>query len=67
MIHVTINGDKIQLDNTLGLIDLLDQLKIESDKVAVEHNREIVPKSTFDKVSVNDGDQLEIVHFIGGG
>jgi len=67
MINVTINGDPLRFDGTLGLCDLLAKLDIESDKVAIEHNREIVPKSTFDNVMIADGDTLEIVHFIGGG
>lgn len=67
MINVTINGDTHRLDSDLNLNDLLRKLDIEEDKVAIEHNREIVPKSTFDNVMVGDGDDLEIVHFIGGG
>ena len=67
MINVTINGDTHRLDSDLNLNDLLRKLDIEEDKVAIEHNREIVPKSTFDTVMVGDGDNLEIVHFIGGG
>ncbi|MBL4601880.1 MAG: sulfur carrier protein ThiS [Emcibacteraceae bacterium] len=67
MINVTINGDTHRLDSDLNLNDLLRKLDIEEDKVAIEHNREIVPKSTFDNVMVGDGDNLEIVHFIGGG
>ncbi len=67
MINVTINGDTHSLDSDLNLNDLLRELDIEEDKVAIEHNREIVPKSTFDRVMIRDGDNLEIVHFIGGG
>lgn len=67
MINVTINGDPHRLDSDLNLNELLRKFDIEEDKVAVEHNREIVPKSTFDRVTVSDGDNLEIVHFIGGG
>ena len=67
MINVTINGDQHSLDKALCLVDLLARFEIEDDKVAIEHNREIVPKTTFDQVIVNDGDNLEIVHFIGGG
>ena len=67
MINVTINGDTHSLDSTLSLIDLLAHFEIEEGKVAIEYNREIVPKSTFDQVTISDGDQLEIVHFIGGG
>lgn len=67
MINVTINGDKHSLEQALPLLDLLAKFDIEDDKVAVEHNREIVPKTTFAGVMVDDGDNLEIVHFIGGG
>ena len=67
MINVTINGDPHRLDSDLNLNALLRKFDIEEDKVAVEHNREIVAKSTFDRVTVKDGDTLEIVHFIGGG
>jgi thiamine biosynthesis protein ThiS len=67
MINVTINGDQLSLDKALCLNDLLTRFDIEEDKVAIEHNLEIVPKSTFDKVLIADGDTLEIVHFIGGG
>ena len=67
MINVKINGDTHSLDDPLSLCDLLARFEIEKDKVAIEHNLAIVPKSTFDQVMVDDGDNLEIVHFIGGG
>lgn len=67
MINVTINGDSHALDKALCLNDLLAKFDIEEDRVAIEHNLEIVPKSTFEKVMIGDGDTLEIVHFIGGG
>jgi len=67
MINVTINGDTHNLEAALSLLDLLSKFEIEHDKVAIEHNREIVPKTTFGDVTVGDGDNLEIVHFIGGG
>ena len=67
MINVTINGDTHSLEEAMPLLDLLSRFDIEHDKVAIEHNREIVPKTTFGNVTVDDGDHLEIVHFIGGG
>lgn len=67
MINVTINGDTHSMDEALPLIDLLSKFDIDHEKVAIEHNREIVPKTTFGDVTVDDGDNLEIVHFIGGG
>jgi len=46
---------------------LLSSLGLDPNKVALERNREIVPRTTYDDVHILDGDQLEIVHFIGGG
>ena len=67
MIHVTINGEARQFDAPLSLDSLLADLGIDPRKVALERNLEIVPRSTYGNVIVGDGDQLEIVHFIGGG
>ena len=67
MIQVTINGEEQQLAGPLSALALLDKLGIDSRKVALERNLEIVPKSTFADVTIGNGDRLEIVHFIGGG
>ncbi len=65
--QVTVNGEAHALDAPITVEALLDRMSIDSRKVAVERNREIVPKSKYCDISVADGDQLEIVHFIGGG
>lgn len=65
--NITLNGDPRQIDNGLTVEALLLSLSLNPKKVAVERNREIVSKSTFEKVMLEEGDQLEIVHFIGGG
>jgi thiazole synthase len=67
MITLTINGEEKRVQTNVSLTELLEDMQIASQKVAVERNREIVPRSTYNKVIVEDGDQLEIVHFIGGG
>lgn len=67
MINVTINGNTHNLEVATPLLELLSMFEIEHDKVAIEHNREIIPKTTFNDVIIGDGDHLEIVHFIGGG
>lgn len=66
-VNVTINGEKQSLDRPLTLADLLISLDIKKGKVAIERNLEIVPKSLYGETMVEDGDRLEIVHFIGGG
>jgi len=67
MITITINGDTKTLKQPESLATLLISLEIDPKRVAVEHNLEIAPKSTYDVVEIKNGDRLEIVHFIGGG
>ena len=64
-IHV--NGDLRHVTVGRTLADMLHELGLEPRKVAVERNLEIVPRGTFDAVLVQEGDRLEIVHFVGGG
>ena len=50
-----------------SIAEMLKEIGIDPRKVAVERNLEIVPRSTLGEVCVVDGDQYEIVHFVGGG
>jgi thiazole synthase len=65
--QITINGEAKSFDATLTVEQLLGQIGLDHRKVAVERNLEIVPKSSYPETRLNDGDKLEIVHFIGGG
>ncbi|MCC6914203.1 MAG: sulfur carrier protein ThiS [Rhodospirillaceae bacterium] len=65
--NITLNGDARAIPDGLSVEGLLAHLGIQSKKVAVERNLEIVPKSAFAATQVADGDRMEIVHFIGGG
>ena len=65
--NITINGEAHHMSCPETLSVLLEQLGLDSRKVAVERNLEIIPKSTYDRVKLIEGDKLEIVHFIGGG
>ena len=64
-IHV--NGDPRRVTVGVTIAEMLAELGLDSRKVAVERNLEIVPRSTFDEVRVAEGDAFEIVHFVGGG
>nr|WP_262695321.1 sulfur carrier protein ThiS [Kordiimonas aquimaris] len=64
---IKVNGDERTIERSLSVWDFLETLKLNPRKVAVERNLEIVSKSTFHETLIEDGDQLEIVHFIGGG
>jgi thiamine biosynthesis protein ThiS len=50
-----------------SLEQLIEELGLKSDRVAVEHNGEIAPRAVWGGVIVNEGDRLEVVHFVGGG
>ncbi len=65
--RLQINGDEKDFADGLSLADLIAQLDMKADRVAVELNREIVPRGQWDETLLRDGDQLEIVHFVGGG
>lgn len=65
--QVTINGELRVVPDNLTLRDLLSHLKLGEERVAVERNREIVGRQHWAAVRVQAGDELEIVHFVGGG
>jgi sulfur carrier protein len=50
-----------------SLQQLVEALELKSDRVAVERNGEIAPRTTWGAVGVADGDRIEVVHFVGGG
>lgn len=65
-----INGEERQFETSAEpfmLAALVKSLGMKSDRVAIELNREIVPRDRWLETSLNDGDRLEIVHFVGGG
>ena len=66
-IAITINGEPRRVAAGLSVAGLVAELGLNPKKVAVERNLEIVPRSTHADVMLADGDQLEIVHFVGGG
>lgn len=65
--RITVNGEALELEGPLTVSALLSELELVAQKIAVERNLEIVPKSTFNDELIQDGDRLEIVQFVGGG
>ena len=63
---LTINGREQDVSSAT-LAKLIEQLGMKPDRVAVELNRNIVPRDQWATTSLAEGDQLEIVHFVGGG
>ena len=64
---IQVNGDIKNFDAPLTLAGLVERLGMKSDRVAIELNREIAPRDRWAQLELNEGDQLEIVHFVGGG
>lgn len=65
-ISLTVNGD-VRRTSAATIAAFVRELGLEPQKVAVEHNGEISPRSGLETAALNDGDQLELVHFVGGG
>ena len=67
MEKIQLNGNPYEINTETNLNQLLNKLKIQKTKVAIEVNGAIVEKNKYPKVILNKGDKVEIVHFIGGG
>ena len=66
-VSIRVNGEHRRVRDGLTIADLALELGLEPTKVAVERNLEIVPRSTLAEVKIEDGDDFEIVTFVGGG
>jgi sulfur carrier protein len=69
-LSVVLNGQSRAfetLPQPASLEQLIGELGLKGDRVAVEHNGEIVPRASWAGTTVNGGDRLEVVHFVGGG
>ena len=62
-----LNGETYKTDGPLTIGRLLCHLDIDRRRVAVEHNMNVVKKTNYDSTSVNGGDAIEVVNFVGGG
>ena len=64
---IQLNGDPYEINKGTNLNELLNKLKIQKNKVAIEVNGEIIEKNKYTKLILNKDDKVEIVQFIGGG
>ncbi len=66
--NLIINGESREFSKSpLSLAEFVEKLGMKADRVAVELNRQIVPREQWPSTPLKDGDRLEIVHFVGGG
>ncbi len=66
-IQVFINGKKKMCNKRKNLLELLKNLKINNNGIAIEINHSVIPKSQYKSTFINNNDKIEIVQFIGGG
>jgi sulfur carrier protein len=67
-IKILINGNARQFATaSMTIADLVKELNVAGKRIAIEHNGEIVPRSLFTEVAIQEGDKLEIVGAVGGG
>jgi thiamine biosynthesis protein ThiS len=64
---LTINGEEREFTGVATLFELIGQLGMKPDRVAVELNRELISRDRWAATQLSTGDKLEIVHFVGGG
>ena len=64
---IQLNGNSFEINSGSNLNELLNKLKIQKNKVAIEVNGEIIEKNKYPNLILNKEDKVEIVHFIGGG
>ena len=67
MIRVRLNGKDREIDEGQTVHEILVSIELRPELVVVERNREILPRERYSEVPVEDGDTLELVHFVGGG
>jgi sulfur carrier protein len=64
---ITLNGDRFEVAGPVTVAELLEKLEIDARRVAIEHNLVVLKRTAFDGTVVKEGDEIEIVNFVGGG
>jgi thiamine biosynthesis protein ThiS len=65
--NITLNGEPREVPEDLTVAALLAYLKLPAERVAIERNRDVLPRAQWGTTPVKPGDQFEVVHFVGGG
>jgi thiazole synthase len=66
-VGIRVNGEHRRVPDGISITEMLNEIGIDPARVAVERNLEIVPRSSLSELCVENGDNYEIVHFVGGG
>ena len=65
--NLVVNGENLKIDKHSNAQDLITQLGYQDQRIALEINKVIIPKSKHTKFNLNDGDKIEIIKAVGGG
>lgn len=65
--QVLINGETRNIESELNLLELLKQLELPTERIAIELNKSVVRKKDWETINISDADKIEIIHFVGGG
>jgi thiamine biosynthesis protein ThiS len=65
--NIIFNGKPRETQASINIQELLDQMQLDCMQVVVEHNKSIIPRQRLAETALNDGDTLEVIHFVGGG
>jgi len=66
-LSIRVNGEHRRVTRGLSIAEMLNEMGVDPLRVAVERNLNVVPRGTLEQVQVEDGDDYEVVHFVGGG
>jgi thiamine biosynthesis protein ThiS len=66
-VRIEVNGESLDVPAPLNLTDLVQHLELAPERLAIELNRRVVRRADWQETTLNEGDRVEIVHFVGGG
>jgi thiazole synthase len=66
-LSIRVNGENRRMPGPMSVAEMINQLGLDPLRVAVERNLEVVPRAMLNDTQIEDGDDYEIVHFVGGG
>jgi thiamine biosynthesis protein ThiS len=66
-VHIKLNGEAKEIDEGATLERLVEQLALAPERLAVELNQEVIRRADWPRVTLREGDRVEVVHFVGGG
>jgi thiamine biosynthesis protein ThiS len=66
-VHIHVNGESREFSARLSLQQLMSEMELPHDRVAIELNHDVIRRAQWPETILNDGDRIEIVHFVGGG